>query len=141
MSFVMRKILCLLFCALTILCAVETSRAQGTAFTYQGQLNDGGSPTTGNYDLQFQIYNAVTNGNAISVPLTNSATAVNNGQFTTTLDFGAGIFNGTNCWLQIGVRTNGNPGAFTLLFPRQPVLPTPYAIYASSAIFANSASN
>ena len=141
MNFVMRKIICRLFCVLAMLDAVETSRAQGTAFTYQGQLNDGGNAATGNYDLQFQVYNAVTNGNAISAPLTNSATAVNNGLFTTTLDFGAGIFNGTNCWLQIGVRTNSNLGAFALLSPRQPVLPTPYAIFASSAIFANSASN
>ena len=112
---------------------VETSRAQGTAFTYQGQLNAGGSPATGNYDLQFQVFDAVTNGNAISVQLTNSATAVNNGLFTTVLDFGAGIFTGTNYWLQIGVQTNGLTNAFITLFPRQPILPAPYAIFANTA--------
>src|SRR5271155_3745616 len=133
MKSVMRKIICRLFCALAVLCSVETLCAQGTAFMYQGRLNDGGNPATGNYDLRFQVYDAVTNGNAISVPLTNSATAVNNGLFTTTLDFGAGIFTGTNYWLQIGVQTNGMTNAFIALYPRQPILPVPYAIFANSA--------
>ena len=30
--------------------------AQGTAFTYQGQLQDNGSPASGNYDLQFMLF-------------------------------------------------------------------------------------
>jgi hypothetical protein len=128
-----RKIICRLLCALLALVAFETIHAQGTAFLYQGRLNDGGSPATGNYDLRFAIYDAVTNGNAISFPLTNSATAVSNGLFTATLDIGAGIFTGTNYWLQIGVQTNGLTNAFIMLFPRQPVLPVPYAIFANSA--------
>jgi hypothetical protein len=127
-----KKILCQLLCVWLSLCAIETIHAQGTAFLYQGKLNDGGSPATGNYDLRFAIYDAVTNGNAISFPLTNSATAVSNGLFTTTLDFGP-IFTGTNYWLQIGVQTNGLTNAFTLLFPRQPILPVPYAIFANTA--------
>ena len=133
MKFVMQKNICRLFCGLVVLGVVETLSAQGTAFMYQGRLNDGGNPATGNYDLRLQIYDAVTNGNAINLPLTNAAVAVNNGLFTTTLDFGPGIFTGTNYWLDIGVRTNGNPGTFTLLSPRQPVLPVPYAIFANSA--------
>jgi hypothetical protein len=132
--FVMRrKIICRWLCVLFTLGAVEIIHAQGTAFLYQGRLNDGGSPATGNYDLRFAIYDAVTNGNAISFPLTNSATAVSNGLFTATLDFGAGIFTGTNYWLQIGVQTNGMTNAFITLVPRQPVLPVPYAIFANGA--------
>jgi hypothetical protein len=131
--FVMRrKIICQSLCAWLAFGAVATIHAQGTAFMYQGWLNDGGSPATGNYDLQFAIYDAVTNGNAISVPLTNSATAVSNGLFTATLDFGP-VFTGTNYWLQIGVRTNGSTSAFTMLVPRQPILPVPYAIFANAA--------
>ncbi len=139
MSLVMQKIIRRLFCVLALLALstlnsqLSTCFAQGTAFMYQGRLNDGGGPATGNYDLRFQIYDAVTNGNATGVPLTNSAVAVNSGLFATTLDFGADIFTGTNYWLQIGVRTNGDTNAFTLLFPRQPVLPAPYAIFANSA--------
>jgi hypothetical protein len=43
-----------------LLCA-----AQGKAFTYQGRLNDSGSPANGSYDLGFAIYDANTNGNQI----------------------------------------------------------------------------
>ena len=32
--------------------------AQGTAFTYQGRLNDAGGPATGIYDLRFAIYSS-----------------------------------------------------------------------------------
>jgi hypothetical protein len=32
--------------------------AQGTAFTYQGRLNNGGSPASGLYDLRFTIYDS-----------------------------------------------------------------------------------
>ncbi len=113
--------------------------AQGTAFTYQGQLKLSGSPVNGSYDLAFALYDAGTNGTLISGPLTNSATLVSNGLFTTTLDFGAN-FPGLDRWLQIGVRTNGN-GAFATLSPLQHITPTPYAItaeYLASVIELNS---
>jgi hypothetical protein len=126
-----RKILCYLF-AFFIGCAAMNLDAQGTAFSYQGQLNAGGSPANGSYDLQFSLYDAPTNGNLISGPLTNLAVAVNNGLFTTNIDFGP-VFNGTNYWLAIGVRTNGGVNGFTVLQPLQPLLPVPYAIFANTA--------
>ena len=106
--------------------------AQGTAFTYQGRLNDGANPANGTYDLTFQLFDSGTNGTLISGPVTNAATRVTNGLFATTIDFG-GVFNGPTDWLQIGVRTNGSVIAFTALSPRQAVLPVPYAIFANSA--------
>src|ERR1035438_1208573 len=113
-----------------------TARAQGTAFTYNGRLNDSGSPANGSYDLQFTLYNAVTNGTAFGT-LSNNATAVTSGLFTVTLDFG-GVFNGLNYWLELAVRTNGG-GAFSILSPRQQIMPTPYAIYSATAGSAASA--
>ena len=104
----------------------------GTAFTYQGRLNDTGQPATGIYDLRFTIYDAGSGGSVVAGPVTNSTTGVTNGLFNTTLDFGAGVFNSNARWLEISVRTNGG-GAFTTLIPRQPVTPTPYALYVSSA--------
>jgi hypothetical protein len=106
--------------------------AQGTAFMYQGRLNDSGAPASAAYDLRFAVYDAVTNGHQISVSLTNAAVPVSNGLFAVTLDFGAGIFTGTNYWLDLGVRAVGVTN-FTGLAPRQPVLPVPYAIFANSA--------
>ena len=108
-------------------------RGQGTAFSYQGRLNDGGSPATGIYDLRFAIYDSTNGpGTLIAGPLTNAATAVTNGLFTVTMDFGGGVFTGPNRCLEIAARTNG-AATFTTLAPRQPVLPVPYAIMANSA--------
>ena len=114
----------------TINTQFSTAHAQGTAFTYQGRLNNGGSAANGSYDLSFTVFDAVTGGNVIG-SLTNSATSVSNGLFTAALDFG-GVFTGTNYWLEIGARTNGN-GVFATLSPRQSITPTPYAIYSASA--------
>jgi hypothetical protein len=106
--------------------------AQGTAFTYQGRLNDGGSPATGIYDLRFTICDALTSGSVVGVPKTNSATGVTNGLFAVTLDFGGGVFTGSNRWVEIAARTNG-AATFTALAPRQPIQPVPYAVMANTA--------
>jgi hypothetical protein len=110
----------------------HTVLGQGTAFTYQGRLNNGGGAANGTYDFTFQLWNTNTGGSSIGTAVTNSATTVSNGLFITAIDFGAGVFNGSNYWLQIGVRTNG-PATFIALSPRQPVTPTPYAIFANTA--------
>src|SRR5215471_10593812 len=68
--------------------------AQSTAFTYQGRLNNGANPANGLYDLGFAVYDAATGGTPQGSPFTNSATAVSNGLFTVTLDFGPGVFTG-----------------------------------------------
>jgi hypothetical protein len=122
-----------LICFCLLIGTTTSLRAQGTAFTYQGQLNDSGSPADGRYDLTFTLY-SFTNlpGTILAGPITNAAVTVTNGLFTTTLDFGPGVFTGTNYWLQIGVRTNGGT-TFTALSPRQQLTPVPYAIFANTA--------
>jgi hypothetical protein len=120
---------------------LTTARAQGTAFTYQGRLNNGSAADGGTYDLTFTLFSANASGVVIAGPVTNSATVVSNGLFTTTVDFGAGVFTGTSNWLEIAVRTNGN-GVFATLNPRQQLTPTPYALYApkaGAAVIAGSA--
>lgn len=97
--------------------------AQGTAFTYQGRLDDGGRPANGAYDLRFAIYDATSGGSQYGPMLTNNAVSVSNGLFTVTLDFGAGVFTGGARWLAVWVE--GAP-----LASRQPIHPVPYAIYA-----------
>src|SRR5687768_15749895 len=105
--------------ALGLLLSLLTSHfslllAQGTAFTYQGRLDDGANPAAGIYDLRFTIYDLNSGGSAMAGPLTNSATGVSNGLFTVTLDFGPAVFDGNPRWLEIAVRTNG-AGGFTTL--------------------------
>src|SRR3954470_20585425 len=86
--------------------AASTVHAQGTAFTYQGQLTASGQPVNGTYDLRFAVYDLPSGGTAVGGSITNIAT-VSNGLFTVLLDFGPGVFTGTNHWLDIAVRTNG----------------------------------
>ena len=43
--------------------------AQGTAFTYQGQLLNGTNPATGTYDLSFSLYDASANGDLLAGPM------------------------------------------------------------------------
>ncbi len=124
-----------LLLALAMLAGINHVAAQGTAFTYNGRLNDGAQPATGIYDLRFAIYDATTNGNVYGT-LTNAATPITNGLFTMALDFG-GVFNGSNYWLELAARTNGGT-AFSILTPRQPVMPTPYAVYSANAGSAGS---
>ncbi len=111
---------------------LSTGFAQGTAFTYQGQLQNNGSPASGTYNLQFTLYTNATGGTASAGPVTNSAVAVANGLFTVTIDFGAGPWNGQSNWLQIAVETNAAGATFTNLSPRQPLTPVPYAITAGN---------
>ena len=72
----------------------QSAHAQGTAFSYQGRLNDGAGPATGGYDLRFTLYATNNTGNAVAGPVTNLATAVSGGLFTTIIDFGHGVLTG-----------------------------------------------
>jgi hypothetical protein len=109
-----------------------TLHAQGTGFTYQGQLTANGNPANGSYDVKFTLFATNVNGTAIGGPVTNSAVGVTNGLFTTLVKFSAGVFNGSSNWLEIGVSTNGL-NSFTTLNPRQQVTPTPYALFSVNA--------
>ena len=59
-----------------MLFGLQFASAQGTAFSYQGKLNDGTNPATGLYDLRFTVCDAVTNGSLVAGPLTRSAPAI-----------------------------------------------------------------
>lgn len=123
---------CLLqLAAAAMLLTVRHVPAQGTAFTYQGRLNEGGSPANGVYDIRASLYLTNSGGTVFAGPLTNPAVAVSNGLFTITLDYGS-VFEGATYWLQIGVRSN-NVGGFTILSPRQQLTPTPYALFANTS--------
>ncbi len=124
------------FALLAMAGSLSQAAPLGTAFTYQGSLQDGGSPAQGVYDLQFSVYDAVAGGALVGGPITHTPVTVTNGLFTVVLDFGAGVFTGNARWLEIGVRTNGG-GGFTTLGPRQPLTPSPYALYAGTAPLAD----
>ena len=118
--------------AFSPLIAMMPAFAQGTAFTYSGQLQNNGSPASGTYNLTFTLFNTNISAVAIAGPVTNNAVFITNGLFTVLIDFGPGVFTGETNWLQIGVETNG-VSSFTTLSPRQQLTPVPYAIYAENA--------
>jgi hypothetical protein len=110
----------------------SVAHAQGTAFSYQGRLNNGGTPTTGLYDFSFKVFGVAADGAALAGPIVFNGMAVTNGLFNVSLDFGPDIFTGGARWLEIAVRANG-VGTLTVLTPRSSLLPTPYAIFAGKA--------
>lgn len=125
---------------LLALAAISQAFGLETVFTYQGRLNQSGNPVAGVYDLAFCLYSTNTSGTPLGAGITNSAVHVTNGVFTTSLDFGANVFDGTDLWLEISVRTNG-AGTFTTLAPRQQLTAVPCAIFASNAGSAQGVAN
>ena len=109
------------------LAGADSAFAQGTSFSYQGRLDEGGNPAQGIYDFRFALFDAADSGSQIGAALTNGATVVTKGLFAATLDFGSGVFSGGARWVEIGVRTNG-ASAFAVLSSRQKIAATPYAL-------------
>ena len=128
------KTLPLILCA-TVLCGlvatITPALGQGTAFTYQGQLNEAGAPANSRCDLTFTLYGATTGGNPVGAPQAVDNLAISNGLFTVTLDFGPGVFNGNPLWLEIAARPGATTNAFTILTPRQALTSVPYATFAA----------
>ena len=100
----------------------------GTAFTYQGQLKDGGSPADGPHEFEFSLWDDPNTGTQFGPSLTFDGIGANpppidviDGLFTVELDFGAAAFSGDARWLKIVV--NGVP-----LSPRQRIAATPHAL-------------
>ena len=108
----------------------------GTSVTFQGQLKNGGVAVTDTCDMDFDLWDAETNGTmigSISIGLVD----VSDGLFDVTLDFGAGVYVGDARWLEIAVQCTGDAGATTLL-PRSPLTAVPFAVYASNTAVGHS---
>jgi hypothetical protein len=103
----------------------------GTAFTYQGRLDDLGVPANDTCSFQFSLWDAVSGGTQIASTITVSNLVITDGTFTTTLDFGAGAFAGQARWLLIAVRCTGEPN-YTSLSPRQALTPSPHTLFSQN---------
>lgn len=129
---------CCLVLALLDASLAPPAFALGTAFTYQGQLQQGGAPANGPCDFQFGLWDALgsgappTGGTQIGTTQTKSAVNVSNGVFTLPLDFGAAAFSSaSDRWLHIAVRCPAGSGSYQALAPRQPLTPVPFALFAN----------
>jgi hypothetical protein len=116
----------------------------GTEFTYQAEVVNAGVLAAGPVDLRFRVYDAAVGGARVDAigpfGVERAATALVNGRFTTTLDFGAAVYSGDARWLEIDVRAAGG-GAYTTLVPRQLLSAAPYARFAPNATNAVNATN
>ena len=99
------------------------------SITYQGQLKSAGAAASGDVDLRFRLYDAMSAGNQIGTEQLWTVTLDDDGRFVVDLDFGPGAFGGDERWLEFDVAPAGS-GSFTTLSPRQPMQPAPYALFA-----------
>ncbi|MDO8631653.1 MAG: hypothetical protein Q7R41_14295, partial [Phycisphaerales bacterium] len=133
--------------SLIALVAVAPSRGEtplGTAFTYQGQLKQGGAPFEGVADFEFTLWDAAGSGNPptggtqLGDGQAINAVPVTAGLFTVKVnahgEFRGNAFNGDARWLQIAVSSPAGSGRFTTLAPRQSLTPAPYAVTALSTV-------
>ena len=118
------KVLCFLSAVSFSAGAVDV----GSQFNYQGQLKESGSVASGQYDIQFKLYDAESNGNQVQSTQFKDDVEVEDGLFKVDLDFSDLPFIGEDRWLQIEVRDGASNGAFTVLTPRQRINAVPYSI-------------
>lgn len=117
------------------LCVASAAMAVSTTITYQGYLEDGGTPANGAYDFQFTLKN--TGGSPVFPTITLEDVVVTKGVFTVPLDLGS--FDGTDRKLGISVRAGASTGGFTGLLPDTVLTPAVYSHFANTATQANSA--
>jgi len=101
----------------------------GGGFTYQGKLVNGGAPANGQYDFTFTLFDSAAGGQQVGSPVSVTNQAVNNGTFTSMLNFPPTAFRGEARWLQIAVRP-ASSGNYVTLSPRQALTAVPYALSA-----------
>ena len=135
----------MLSCYVLILCFGVSLVFSGPAFTYQGRLQDGGSPADGLYDLQFRLFDDPNVPTGVQVGSTVAADDmdVTDGYFTVYLDFGDGVFDGSGRWLQAAVRPydSNNPNDYVPLYPRLELTPTPYAMSVAAPLELSAATD
>lgn len=127
------KIIRLLVCAALVTMSLAVSAAPaGSVFTYQGELQQLGTPSNGSFDMEFRLFDAETEG--IELGMAERLVAVVDGIFTVELDFGAAVLNGQQLWLEITLAgpQPDVPEVGIVMSPRQSITATPYAVRALS---------
>ncbi len=124
--------------ALAAIALSQLTFAQTTAFTYQGQLKNGVELSEGYHDFRFRLFDAASGGTQLGTAQCVDNILVNDGVFTTTIDFGNQFASPTQRFIEIDVRRDtglncSNTTGYTTLTPRQPITPAPTATQAAAA--------
>jgi hypothetical protein len=120
-------------CFLPLLALMLDADPLGTQIGYQGYLSDNGQPASGTYDLRLALHNAMEGGDSVGPALTNANVAIQDGLFSTSMDFREAALDGKAVWLEVGVRPAGSEDSWSILAPRQRVHVSPYSILSLSA--------
>lgn len=104
-------------------------------FTYQGELRQGGGPADGTFDFMVTVYDAAQGGTPLFTQEIEDI-VVEDGIFS--LDIGTTdnpasiLFDGSDRWLELGVRSGSEVVAYDFLTPLTRIRATPYAMFALS---------
>lgn len=97
--------------------------------SYQGRLNDAGTPAEGTFDVRFGLWDAPAAGTQLAEHVSTVVLSQGQGGVFTVNDLPfADLFDGTDRWLSVAVTPQG--GTETPLGGRQPVTLAPHAAYA-----------
>lgn len=126
-----KAIVCGFFVLIVSMAAVPMAgAASDSEITYQGQLTLEGEKVNQPCDFCFSLWNASDGGVRQGSELCKPALSVEDGVFTTTLDFGAQNLQIDLLWLQITADCNGAPPPGPLLLtPRQQITAAPFALH------------
>jgi len=112
-------------------CLLGSLAQATTAFTYQGQLVNQGTPANGVHDFSFELFDQDSGGSSLTSVVVVEDIMVTDGLFTTQIDFGT-VFDGSASWLEVGVRDGNSSAAFSILNPRHQITPNPMALEADT---------
>ena len=93
-------------------------------------MKSSGSLTSGLYDFEFQLWDQINGGSQIGSTIVTQL-IVEDGIFATKLDFGSGLFDGTDMFLEISVKSESS-ATYSVLEPRQSITTVPYSQKADS---------
>lgn len=117
----------MIVCFLAVATA-ELKAQVGSAFTYQGYLENSDEPVDDLCDFRLRLWDDAVGGSAVGdSPVDITFVVVTDGIFTLSADFGSAAFDGTSRWLQIQVRC-WNDADFVPLQPRVELTPAPHAL-------------
>ena len=101
-----------------------------TAFTYQGALEQAGTPANGQFDFEFVLFDAETGGMPFAGPVNVDGILVDGGLFAAEVDFGMDLYGVMDLWLEVRVRESGSTGGYAPQLPRYKLTPAPLAQHA-----------
>lgn len=117
----------LLFSIALLVIVASASAAQViTTTTYQGRIDDGGSPFTGLVDVHIELFAEAAGGVPVAILASELGVAVEDGLFQVPLDVPQNSKVGAARFIEVSLRRDGDKD-YTVLAPRQPLRPAPDA--------------